>query len=228
MNFLIVRAVEDARRTSVRLEAEGHRAIVSPALEIRSLGATIPDGPFDAVLASSAHAFEADIPPRLKEAPIFVVGPRTAEAAAEAGFTAPALVAKSAVDLVPLLGQRFSDRSRLVYLAGRDRKPELEKALSPRHELCVVETYAAEPAQRFSEEARRALSQGRIDVVLHYSRRSADIFLALAAAAGLDGALPKARHVAISSDCATPLIAAGLRPLVAEKPNEDGMLATLN
>ncbi len=75
----VVRAAEDARRTAARLAAAGHQAIVAPVLTIRALDFDLPAGDFDAVLATSAHAFrEAGRLSRVTHLPLFVVGARTA------------------------------------------------------------------------------------------------------------------------------------------------------
>jgi uroporphyrinogen-III synthase len=64
-------------------------------------------------------------------------------------------------------------------------------------------------------------------VVLHYSRRSADIFQGLACNAGLD--LSKINHVCISHDAAAPLLAAGIHEvLIAKTPDEQAMFAIVN
>ena len=85
MKVLVVRAIEDARRTAARLAARGHEAILAPVLDIRPLPHEIPEGAFDALIATSAHAVTGALPEGLIDVAIFVVGERTAAAAARAG-----------------------------------------------------------------------------------------------------------------------------------------------
>ncbi|MBX3526648.1 MAG: uroporphyrinogen-III synthase [Rhodoblastus sp.] len=226
MNVLIVRAAEDARRTAARLEAAGHRAIIAPVLEIRDLDFDV-SGDCDAVVATSAHAFGR--PERLsalRGQPLFVVGARTAEAAQGAGLGAPRVVAANAAALAIEMLRTLRSRARVVYLAGRDRKQALEAALGPAFALAVVETYATEPVATLPGIASEALAAGDSSV-LHYSHRSAAIFIELARSAGLGPQLADLRHVAISADAASPFVAAGLPVAVAAEPNEDSMIEEL-
>lgn len=225
MKVLVVRAVEDARRTASKLASLGHEAIVSPALEIRRLDFVISNEKFDALIATSAHALEnasniADL-----HAPLFVVGRHTADAARAADVT-PTAVASDAKALAAILCERFPSRARLLYLAGRDRKPDLEAALAA-HDLRVVETYGAERAEGLTNEAKRKLAADEIDAVLHYSRRSAEIFLDLVEACALLETVRKLRHIAISADAALPLCAAGYKIEIAAAPDEASMIALL-
>jgi len=227
MRILIVRAAEDARRTARRLEAAGHQAILAPVVAIHPLEFT-PRGEFDAVLATSAHAFERpQTLASLCALPIFVVGARTAEAAQAAGFAPPRVVAANAEDLSCALRASAPPAARLLYLAGRDRKPDLEAALQDAFTLTVAETYEARPMAALPGAAQAALAAGAVDAVLHYSRRSAAIFLALARRADLADRLAAPRHVAISPDAAKPLAEAGLPLAIAAAPTEDSMIEQL-
>lgn len=226
MNVLIVRAAEDARRTAARLEAAGHRAVVAPVLEIRDLGFDA-SGDFDAVVATSAHAFgKPERLSALRGLPLFVVGARTSEAARAAGFSAPQVVAANAAGLAVDMSRTLRSGAKVVYLAGRDRKPELESILAPTCALSVVETYVAEPVATLPGAAIETLQDGD-GLVLHYSHRSAAIFIDLARRAGLEAKLAGLRHVAISADAAAPLLTAGLPVAVAAQPTEDSMIEAL-
>ena len=227
MKVLIVRAAEDAPRTAARLAAAGHQAIVAPVLTIRALDFVLPAGDFDAVLATSAHAFQQV--GRLSETtrlPLFVVGARTAEAAAAAGFAAARVVAGNAGELAPAILNDMRPGARVLYLAGRDRKPDLEVALAGRCALTIIETYAADAAAALPPEAVAAIASGAV-AVLHYSQRSAAIFLDLAGRVGCDLKNRAIHHVAISDDAAKPLIAAGAPVAVAAQANEDSMIEEL-
>ncbi|MFO1117669.1 MAG: uroporphyrinogen-III synthase [Beijerinckiaceae bacterium] len=227
MKVLVVRAVEDARRTAVRLSRSGVQTIVSPVLSIRPLDSAEPDGDFHALVATSAHAFAAPFADRFRNAPLFLVGERTADSARAKGFETIAAIADSAANLIPIIRDKVPIGRRLLYLAGRDRKDELERALSATHDLAVVEAYAAEPASTLNVDAVAALRVGAVDAVLHYSRRSARIFSALVARGGLEPSVRALRHVTISQDAAAPLIEAGWRVDIAARPDEDAMIALL-
>ncbi|MFV0282148.1 MAG: uroporphyrinogen-III synthase [Rhodoblastus sp.] len=228
MKVLVLRASQDARRTAARLESAGYSVVVSPVLDIRHFEFSAAPGEQDVVAATSAHAFglPALLGP-LRGLPLFVVGARTAEAAQEAGFHAPGIVAANAQELALAVTKLLPAGARAIYLAGRDRKDDLEKAFAGRCDLRIVEAYAAEPASALAPAAVEALLSGQIGAVLHYSQRSAALFLSLARAGGLDSVLAKPRHIVISADAAAPLVAAGLPVAVARTPNEEAMIEQL-
>jgi uroporphyrinogen-III synthase len=235
MLVLLTRAADEGMRSATKLEASGHSAVLSPVLEMVPTGAEWPTGVIDAVLATSAQAFElfsdtADwpLPESRRLMPLYLVGERTREAALERGFEGPALIAPDAKELATAIVASLPPASRLVYLAGRDRKPDLERTLADAGQTVeVVEVYSAQAAEGLSESAITALEAGEIGAVLHYSRRSAEIFLDLARRAGLD--IRNNTHVAISQDAAIPLWDARCTEVhVAEKPNEQAMIGAVN
>jgi uroporphyrinogen-III synthase len=235
MLVLLTRALDEAARTAAKLAANGHRAILSPVLEMVPTGAEWPAGVIDGVLATSAQAFELfsdapdwPLPEARRLLPLFLVGQRTQETASERGFEGCAVIAPHAKALAASANASVAAASRLVYLAGRDRKPDLEATLTGAgHKLEVMEVYAAQPADSLGDEAVASIEARQVGAILHYSRRSAEIFLQLARQAGLDVA--NLVHVAISSDAARPLRVAKIDDVhVAEHPNEQAMLALVD
>jgi uroporphyrinogen-III synthase len=236
MLVLITRAADEGARTAEKLAASGHDAILSPVLEMTPTGAQWPSGVVDGVLATSRQAFELfsgspewPSPEACRLLPLYVVGERTREAARERGFEGRAFVAFDAKDLAKAAVDALANGppSRLIYLAGRDRKPDLEAALKEAgHVVDTVEVYAAQPAEALSKVAAGLIQAGEIGAVLHYSRRSADIFLALSREAGVN--VDGLAHVAISAEAAHPLKAARVSSVhIAEQPNEQGMLTAI-
>ncbi|QXX75947.1 uroporphyrinogen-III synthase [Methylovirgula sp. HY1] len=235
MRILVTRARDEAKRTVEKLAGLGHRAVVSSVLEMAPTGMQWPHGVTDAVLATSAQAFElGDFAPEwpLPEArrllPLFLVGSKTLEAARRCGFVGEAALAADAKELAGLVTAKMQAPARLLYLAGRDRKSDLETSCKEAgFDILVVEIYEACAAERLSDEAINAMIKGQIDAVLHYSRRSTEIFLALAQAAGVDPIF--LHHMVISAEAAAPLQAAGmLRVAIAAEPNEQALLALLS
>jgi uroporphyrinogen-III synthase len=205
----------------------GLEPVLSPVLEIRATGAPIPPGTYDAVLVSSAKGIDCAGPGATSYAtlPLHAVGEKTARAARARGWRTE-IVAGNAEDILPLLCARYDAPAHFLYLAGRDRQAALEAGLRDAgHHVTAVEVYEARAASALSPEARAALESGRIDLALHYSRRSVDIFLGLAQAAGLTSRLAGFAHVALSEDVASPLRALGLSVLRAERPDEAHLLA---
>ena len=236
MLVLVTRALDEAARTAASLAALGHAAILSPVLEIVPTGAEWPAGVVDGVLATSAQAFEFlsaapewPAPEARRLMPVYAVGARTLEAARERGFEGRATLAQDARALAREMTETL-DRAapaRLVYLAGRDRKPDIEAELAQAgHLVETIVVYAAEPAEALDPEAAALIESGAIGAALHFSRRSAQIFLELAREADLD--LARLAHIAISEDAAQPLRVAGLASVrIAADPSEPAMLKLL-
>jgi uroporphyrinogen-III synthase len=154
------------------------------------------------------------------------VGRRTAEAARAVGFTDIASAKGNEQALAHLIGGNVGRGNKILYLAGEDRAGDLATAVAPhgvRVETVVV--YRAVPADRLPEPATAALRAGEVSGVLHFSRRSAVIYLDCARAAGvLDSAL-RPFHYCLSQAVAAPLMAAGAtRVVVAQSPEENALL----
>lgn len=235
MRILLTRPPEEASRTAETLKAKGHDVTTSSVLEVQPRDAAWPNGIIDAVMATSAQAFEqaqfpADLPlpEALRLMRLYVVGGKTGEAARRCGFLGELKVAQDAKELADIVVQHFQPPARLAYLAGHDRKADLEaRCKEARLDIIAVEIYEARAASGLSKEAVAGLKGGAFDAVLHYSRRSAEIFLKLADAAGVKPGL--VRHIAISADAAAPLRAADLpRVMVAAEPKEQAIIALLS
>lgn len=237
MQVLVTRPAEQAAETAAVLAILGHEPVISPVIEIAPTGAAWPSGVVDRLVATSARAFEslqlaADFPTAeaRRLLPLFVAGEKTLAAAHAAGFTGPATGAPDVHSLAPLLVAGLCPMTRVLYLAGHERKPDIETICAEAGvALTVVETYGAVAKSQLSDAARVALNEGSVDAVLHYSRRSAAIFLELMEAEGFDSS--RIIHVAISEDAAAPLRALDLSHLrvgVAASASESDMIALLN
>ena len=229
MRLLLTRAAEDAARTRAKLEAAGHEVHVSPVIETRATGALWPAGVVDAVIATSAKAFRylaAGCAPEARRLlPLYLVGERTAEAASDAGFVGPAITAPSAADLMTIMPILERSKAHFLYLAGVDRKPNLEIGLQENGFVVgVLQVYEAAATTSTSQNTRILLAE--IDGVLHFSRRRASLFCERAENAGFD--IGKLQHFCLSEDVAWPLRNAGCGLLqVAEAPSEAALLALL-
>lgn len=230
MRVLLTRAVDDAARTRSTLEGFGHRVFVSPVIEIVPLAADWPGGIVDGILATSGQAFVAAAdywgpsPEARRLVPLWLVGTRTRDVALQRGFLGATFVAQNTVALVFEMNKRLG-RQRVIYLAGRDRKPDIETALAVTEQPAqVVEIYEARPASELTAHVRSLLASRSIEAALHFSRRSAALFQSLVAASDLP---PPARNVCLSDDVATPLRNAGWPTQVAREPTEQSLFASL-
>ena len=231
MRILVTRPEPDAERTAQKLRARGCDVLLGPVLRIRHLEeADLGAGPWDAVAmtsANAAHALERHARRmQITRLPVLTVGRRTAEAARALGFTDMASANGNEQALAHLIGAHVARGNKILYLAGEDRAGDLAVAVVPhgvRVETVVV--YRAVAADRLPEPAAAALRTGDVNGVLHFSRRSAVIYLDCARAAGvLDSAL-KPFQYCLSNAVAEPLVAAGAsRVRVAQSPEENALL----
>ena len=185
------------------------------------------------MLATSGHAFSASnatawpSPEARRLTPLLLVGARTEEVARQHGFCGGAVIEPNATLLAVRIGELVSKPRRIVYLAGRDRKPDIERALHiTGQDVETIEIYDARPTDALTNATVAALRAGQVDGVLHFSRRSAMLFLALAAKAEVEAT--GVRHLCLSGDVAAPLREAGCNVDVAEAPNEAALLARLS
>jgi uroporphyrinogen-III synthase len=232
MRLLVTRALEDGERTAAALRSLGHSVLLAPLLRIEPLAADFGRAPFAAVLVTSANAAGAVAGhtriDELRNVPLYTVGGRSAGAARAAGFTTVRSADGDAQDLVRLVAQQLAGAAApLLYLAGEDRSVDLGDELG-RHGLTVrtAVVYRAAAAERLPREAGQAIARGELDGVLHYSPRSASIFMRCADAANLRERALALAHFCLSAQVAAAVAAAGAADVrTAARPEE---LALLN
>ncbi|MFD1703694.1 uroporphyrinogen-III synthase [Methylopila henanensis] len=234
MDVLVLRPERAAARTAEALDRLGFRAVLAPVLSIEAMDSPIPEGPFDAVLATSANGLRklrnrSEIA-GLVEAPLIAVGDRTAAAGREAGFAVVHVADGDGRSLVAEAVARFSAPARFLHAAGADRAFDVAGALGTHgHRVDVVELYRAVAATRLPEPAIETLRAGRPAAVLHHSRRIAETFISLTEAIGLGDAVRALPHAALALRVAEPLLAAGCPSVaVADRPDEPALLAALD
>jgi uroporphyrinogen-III synthase len=233
MRLLVTRPQPEAERTAAVLRRRGHEVLVSPLLRIEPLPhAHIGPGPFAAVLVTSANAAPAIAGHarfgELLALPVFAVGDRSAEAMGAAGFVDVTSAQGDVGDLAPLAASRIPPGARLLYLAGVDRSGDLAGALSGRGfaiETAVV--YRAVTEGTLLPAVASAMEG--VDGILHFSRRSAEMYVNAVRAGSLhDDAVRRMIHFCMSAQAAQPLIQAGAADTrVAREPNEAALLSLI-
>ncbi len=231
MRVLVTRALDEAERTGSRLGERGHEALIAPLTAIHATGELPPSETFDALIVTSLHgAPYLSALPQAKTAPVFAVGPRTAEAVRAAGAGDVRVGEGDAVSLIRLIPEQMHPGAALLHIAGRDRKPEPEASLvKAGYAVRIWPAYEATAAERLPQELAAALTERTLDVVLHYSRRSALILRRLAEAEGLLTVLLGLHHVFLSQDVAEAFPELGsVQKSVAAAPDELSLLAELD
>ena len=231
MRLLLTRPEPDNERTAATLRALGHQVTLAPLLRIETIaGADLGAPPWGAILLTSANGARAIAAhPRrgeLMALPVLTVGQGSAEAARAAGFSEVVSADGDGCDFVRLAAGRLAGaRLPLLYLAGEERARDLAAELAA-HGLSVrtVVVYRAAKMAELPSVARIALEQGRIDGVLHFSRRSVESYLDCGR--GLIEQALAPVHYCLSARAAEPLRSAGARSIrVAAQPDEARLLA---
>jgi len=232
MRLVVTRPQADGERTAAALRARGHEVLLAPLMQIEPVVADLSGG-WGGIIITSANTASAiaDNPARkrLLDLPLFAVGHRSANVARQAGFTDVTSAGGDVRDLVRLIAERRADAAApLLYLAGEDRAADLVSELVMHGiaaEMAVVYRAITAP---FSPELTAALKSGQVDAVLHFSKRSAENYIAGAIQAGVAGPALGVRHICLSAQIAAPLSEAGAgRIAIAPRPDEAALLASL-
>lgn len=232
MRILVARPREDAERLAAKLTARGHEPLVEPFLNVLPGEAPLP--PLDGVQAllftsaNGARAFAAASARRDIKA--FAVGDQTARVAREAGLTVES--AGGAVeDLARLVTAKLKpEDGALLHVAGSVAAGDLQGTLTQAgFHVTRVGLYRVEPVEKLSDAVVEALKARKIDAVLLFSPRSAQLFHLLVSAAGVAEGCRAATLIGLSR----AVIEAGAslpwaHRIAAAKPDEDAILAVID
>jgi len=228
MRVVVTRPQADSERTAVALEALGHEVLVAPLMRIEPVAVDLA-GTWSAIVITSANALQA-VPATadgVKPLPVFAVGDRSAEAARRAGFSEVSSANGDITDLVRLVAARaVGAKAPLLYLAGEDRAGDLVAQLAAHGTDAEMKVVYRTVAEAFPPVLAAALESGDVDAVLHFSRRSAELFVEGARASGVAGPAEDVRHLCLSAQVAEPLAGAS-RVTVAARPEEAALIALL-
>jgi len=228
MRVVVTRPQTDSERTAVALEALGHEVLVAPLMRIEPVAVDLA-GTWSAIVITSANALQA-VPATadgVKTLPVFAVGDRSAEAARRAGFSEVSSANGDIKDLVRLVAARaVGAKAPLLYLAGEDRAGDLVAQLAAHGIDAEMKVVYRTVAEAFPPVLAAALESGDVDAVLHFSRRSAELFVEGARASGVAGSAEDVRHLCLSAQVAEPLAGAS-RVTVAARPEEVALIALL-
>jgi uroporphyrinogen-III synthase len=232
MRVLVTRPQPQGKHSADALAALGHDVWEVPLMRVEPVDADV-SGSWGGVIITSANAV-ADLGDNpafgsLRALPVFAVGRRSGEAARAAGFSEVITAAGDVGDLVKLLRARGAGaKGPLLYLAGEDRAADLIGALVAHGiaaELRVVYRAVTLP---FPEELVAAFEAGGdVQAVLHFSRRSAENYLAEAHTAGVAEQAIAVRHYCLSAQVAEPLVNAGARRVAVALRLEEAALIEL-
>jgi uroporphyrinogen-III synthase len=229
MRLLVTRPRDDAEAFAKILRARGHAAIVAPLMEMHVVaGPPVALEGVQGVLATSANGVRAlAAGTKRRDLTIYAVGPQTAEAARDAGFTVVISAEGDSTALAETVA-READPAKgvLLHAAGAETAGRLQHGLQARGfrvETAVL--YEAVPVAKLPAEAEAPLRKDAVDGVFLFSPRSAKIFATLVGDAGLAAQCAKLVAFCISAATAEALSPLSFaRVAVAGAPNQDAML----
>lgn len=241
MTILVTRPQPDNEATGASLRARGFDVLLAPMLRFEPVPLLEDeDADYAAIIVTSANALRA-IEPQLSghrwlKLPLFTVGDRTAAAARRAGFSKIISAAGDSQDLRELIlakargKKREFGRGPLLYLAGADLSRDLAGELGE-HGLTVVTrtTYRMVASSDLPPEALEAIAANQVQAVLHYSARSARVFVDAVRAAGVEISALAVPQCCISANVATVLREAGAsRVALASSPDENSLFVAVD
>jgi len=241
MTIIVTRPQPDNETTGASLRARGFDVLLAPMLRFEPVALLEDeDADYAAIIVTSANALRA-IEPQLPghrwlKLPLFTVGDRTAAAARRAGFSKIISAAGDSQDLRELIlakargKKREFGRGPLLYLAGADLSRDLAGELGE-HGLTVVTrtTYRMVASSDLPPEALEAIAANQVQAVLHYSARSARVFVDAVRAAGVEISALAVPQCCISANVATVLREAGAsRVALASSPDENSLFVAVD
>jgi len=241
MTILVTRPQPDNETTGASLRARGFDVLLAPMLRFEPVALLEDeDADYAAIIVTSANALRA-IEPQLPghrwlKLPLLTVGDRTAAAARRAGFSKIISAAGDSQDLRELIlakargKKREFGRGPLLYLAGADLSRDLAGELGE-HGLTVVTrtTYRMVASSDLPPEALEAIAANQVQAVLHYSARSARVFVDAVRAAGVEISALAVPQCCISANVATVLREAGAsRVALASSPDENSLFVAVD
>lgn len=214
---LVTRPEPGASKMTTKLIALGFDVHKLPLTKIIGLPFMVTAGPFDAVIITSPQALH-HVDTSLLSLPLYAVGQACATAATQAGFKSVKPSGGDVVQLVETIRSNLPVNSRLLYLCGKVRRPDLETTLAD-HAVTVVETYDAQIIDY------PAVDLPPMDLVLLTSVQGSAQMVTLMARPELNPSFAQAQFLCLSQRIADGLAGVPSRQIhVSEKPDEDSLL----
>jgi len=228
---LVTRPEPDNAQTMACVSALGLKPVRLPLMVRENLETSLPppDG-FTAIVFSSANAVRALAErgelSKYTKLPVFAVGEKTGSAARQAGFDLITIAHGNVSTLMTLLDEQNITGS-IFYPSAKTIAHDLTATLAPSGILAITTpVYDMRPLAALQPEIIAELRAKKIDAVLFYSRRTAQIFCRL-----LLNSLDSSQRVALTCICLSENVAAPLldakfsRIVLADYPSEEGIMA---
>lgn len=234
MRVLITRPEPDASLSAERLRALGYEVLVAPMLKTVFSTEPLDDVQKADLVVTSRNGVRAlaDLASDAmrEERTLYTVGDATAELARDVGFKNIRSAAGSVDQLVELIGSAIDeDCNQLTYICGRERKGQLEDKLRMNGlKVDVAVRYHADGVDHLPTDIQNAIRDQKIDAVLFYSNRTAEVFKAVIERIELSQLTNFISYFCLAKSIQSVFDRdEGMQLYVAELPNEQSLFAAL-
>ena len=233
MRALVTRPRAEAESLAALLAARGIEPVIEPLIEIAGTREALPDlAGVQAILLTSANGARALARASGERGlPVFAVGDATARAARDEGFAQVESADGDVGDLARLIARRLKPRDgRLLHVAGSVVAGDLTGVLSLAGfavERAVL--YEAHKADALTPETAALIADGKLDLALFFSPRTARVFAGLVRAAKVTTGLIATTAISISERADAELADLPFRErIVAAAPTQAALLAAVD
>jgi uroporphyrinogen-III synthase len=231
VRVLVTRPQPGANRTAARLASLGYEPVVMPLTQTVALMQHLPEAKPDLVVATSPQAFHhlsQALRDLLANVLVIVTGDGTATAAREAGLARVETAGGNVAGLVDRLSRTNLSDVKVVYLAGRVRRPDLEIFLRDSANIFkLIEVYDTISVSYSTDNILKVAAGASFASVL---LTSAETVTALGGISGeeFNQAIENAQFICLSGRIAEAARSRFRNPIaVALEPTEDSLLDCL-
>ncbi len=230
MKILVTRPATEAVEFAGFLEVAGFEPVISPVIEIElSIPEALPHGMTHFAVTSKNGCRVMELVDPDRSHPVFAVGPKTAQSAADHGFSLAGVGGSSIESLVQVIASHQEAEMRVLYLSGEHVSGNLVKSLSSHNVFCErMVVYHSHKNQKLTDEAHQSISQNMLGGATFFSRRTAEAFLEQIERENLQKNLKNLPLVCLSQSIANVFEKTPAQKIFAAKsPDQGGMIDIL-
>ena len=226
---IVTRAEPGASETIRRLDQLGHTALRVPALTLHEQADTAlpPSNAISGLVFTSANGVRTYAARRDdRHQAVWCVGPATAEAAQQEGFSTVHQSSGNALDLAHFIASRSAPTDvPLLHVANAAAAGILRRELEALgFAVQFAPLYEMRPTRHMPSGVLDLIAHGKPAIILIHSAKGAQAFASMLEGHGLQ----IAALVAISDPASSPLANLAIdRTFIADVPNEDGLVRAL-
>ena len=233
--ILITRPIDVCCDFAEKIKHQGFDAVLAPMLHTHPQENVVylERQAEEAYVFTSPRAVKyfADIGARInKKLPVFCAGPKTEEAARNAGFTDIYTGAGGSFELAETITDAFPEGAVLLHPCGEHIEDDFHETLKERgFTVARLTVYTMEPVEKFPDDAVCEIRTDDVLAVVFFSKRTAENFNALVVKQDLKDHLKTMTAVCISKQVAGALHTDDWADIItSDRMTEDGVLQALS